>query len=315
MFARFCGRGVWIVSRRATTLRTPDALRHTLTIIPAEIMAMIRFALLVVLLLALAIAPATSAWAASSSRQRAYHSEHSIREILILLSVGLIDERARGELLSDVDPNRLEEFVAGVAEKFRFDEQEVIELVKKVREEKILFEDFQVDRVELRVDGVLQTERRAGVLLAIKKLVGFLFDKVQTGSVQLNYRIRLRNLTVLRETFVQDGRVRLTTSVSGAIAPLTSATLVSDAVETGTADSLLTSGKTTCIRNTISACAPYGRCPRGPVTRVVERVMDRRIDELLCRIETKAVGLARAGKASLVALSEAFILEIQNGLQ
>lgn len=262
--------------------------------------------------LLVAVGGSSTSRAADSARSRTLHSEHGILDILNMLSAGLIVGTIEGTLPEGPLTGKLKALADRAA---NLNDQKMIEALERLYGRVFDTQDIEISRLTLHVDDEPQHFGEGGLRHAMRKLIHFSLSPVPVeGSVRLKYRIQIRGIIVDRETFVRDGHVLLTTRVSGAIPKVTSATLINDARQSGFGAVSQRGYQQTRITNTICAHAPYGHCKIGPVTKIVERVMDKKIDELLCKIERDGRQIAEGGdKYSLFAMSNSFIERVTGG--
>lgn len=271
----------------------------------------------VLLLQAAILVPAVGA--AEAARSRPYHSERPINRILILLVTGLI-----GEIVDPHEPERLigkkiDELLSKASAR-NFDFESLGRMLLQLRRDKTLNTGkLQAEQIELRVDGERQYLGFGAIKNVVWRLLHIMHSKAEAGSadaspgsIRLNYQIRIRGALVVRETLIEDGRVRLTTTIQGGIPRVSWARLVSDAREFRPDPKGNPRDRDTMICNTMSACVPIGRFQRGPITLVIQRVMSRKLDGYLCLLEREVVGLAENGYVSLLTVSDKFI-ELMTG--
>ena len=158
--------------------------------------------------------------------------------------------------------------------------------------------DLDMDSIQLWVDGKPADLGIRSVIQARRRIHGIVFDTDREGSVQYRYAARLprRGVNVIRETYVSDGYLKLTTTLSGALGQVSWVRIVIVGRETSAG---------TLITGTMTAHVPLCfRCRL--VNRIAHRIAPRIVDEQLCielrKLEGKGRELAEKGEGGLLDL-------------
>jgi hypothetical protein len=165
---------------------------------------------------------------------------------------------------------------------------------------------WQEAEIRLSIDG----QPRSGVIAwiaAAYRVAGYALDRRTEGTVEYQYRLRIRDFVVYRRTRISDGRVVLTTDVYGHVGPrgeLYHVRLVINATEFrlggSGAEPALAAKNATRITGIATGYSRIGeRC------RVVARIAGRQIADamgrgLLDRIQAGGIDLYRAGSIAEV---------------
>lgn len=134
-----------------------------------------------------------------------------------------------------------------------------------------------------------------------RRLRGFLDDTQHSeGSVGYTYYLRHQGSSVTRSTWITDGQLILTTTISGGMGRVDWARLTIVAVETS---------RGTTITGTLTAHTPIGdRC------RLVNRIAHRRMGGpmlgVLNRIERRGREMGRSGSPDLLGVVQLFVQEM-----
>ncbi len=232
--------------------------------------------------------------AASGSSRRVYNSDKSIFEIISLINVGVFNKLKN-------DPN--------VRVKLR----DLVKIVGERREQLLndRTKDVKLQNVGLFVDGQKVSDGQnvtlESIKLVIRKITGFLNNEIRSGSVELRYEVRVRNLLIKRSTLIEDERLRLDTRLCGQMGSLTYARLTIDAKQQPVGGTRFVS--------TATVSAPIGRFRCGPVSRIAGRYMSSALCDKLVKIESHAKEVVADGKRTVYDLAQPFIDDIRDGLR
>lgn len=150
------------------------------------------------------------------------------------------------------------------------------------------FAKFDISQIVLSVNGAKASGAIAW-LIAGAKVAGFVTDAWRSGSIEWDYHVCIRGLSVWRRTEIRDGYVRLTTDIFGSMGPRgelyrVKCTITATALRGGTE-----------VTGTATGWTAIGRRSRL-VARIAGREVSRGMQrELLSVVEAGAYRLYQTG--------------------